>query len=216
MEIGKKDAQANGRVELNPFLRNVTMTSVELPTMMKHRLRLIGRLTNDTIRLYMERKIREAVPTTVLNYSQIEEGFRLLQSGKGVGKIVFKPGPEDLVPVVPQQLSPYRFDEQASYVLAGGLGGIGRSLARWMAARDAKNLIFLSRSGNFTEAVQEMRTELELKGCGCHIFTCDVTDRPRLAAVLEECKNSLPPIKGCIQASMILKVFAISISPSYV
>ena len=175
--------------------------------MMRHRPELIGRLTNDTIRLYTEHKIKEAVPTTILNYSQIENGFRMLQSGKGMGKMVFKPNPEDLVPIVPQQLTPYRLDQQASYVLAGGLGGIGRSLARWMVTKGARNLIFLSRSGKVTDAVKEMKTELESKGCGTHIFTCDITDRTRLAAVIEECKASLPPIKGCIQGSMILKVF---------
>lgn len=206
VEIGKKDAQANGKVELHPFLRNVTMTSVELPTMMRHRPELIRRLTEDTMRLYAEGSIKEAVPTRIMNFSQIEEGLRILQSGKGMGKMVFVPSPEDIVPIVPEQLSEYQLDATASYVLAGGLGGIGRSLARWMVARGARNLIFLSRTGRITDAVQEMKTEIESRGCAVHIFTCDVSDKARLAEVLEECKATLPSIKGCVQGSMILKV----------
>jgi len=205
VEIGKKDAQLNGKVELHPFLRNVTMTSVELPTMMRHRPELIGRLTEDTIRLYDEGKIKEAKPTKIMNFSQIEEGLRILQSGKGVGKMIFVPSPDDIVPLVPEQLPPYKLDPNASYVLAGGLGGIGRSLARWMVTRGAKNLVFLSRSGNITDAVKETITEIESNGCKTHVFTCDVSDEARTAEVMKECQMTMPPIKGCIQGSMILK-----------
>lgn len=206
VEIGKKDAQAHGKVELTPFLRNVTMTSVELPTMMRHRPELIARLTEDTVRLYSEGKIKEAKPTTIMNYSQVEEGLRLLQSGKGMGKMIFVPGKDDMIPVVPEVLPPYQFQEDASYVMAGGLGGLGRSIARWMASRGARHLIFLSRSGRITEAVEEMVKDLEGKGCRVRIFTCDVSDKDRLRSVIDECAASMRPIKGCIQGAMTLKV----------
>ena len=52
IEIGKKDAQANGKISLSPYLRNVTMASVELPTMMRHRPALIRRLTADAVELW--------------------------------------------------------------------------------------------------------------------------------------------------------------------
>jgi hypothetical protein len=154
----------------------------------------------------MEGKIKEAIPTNVMGYDRIEEGLRMLQSGKGMGKMVFKPSPEDLVPIVPEQLSPYQVDADASYVLAGGLGGIGRSIAKWLVERGARNLVFLSRSGRITDSVERMKLELETAGCNVKIFTCDVSDNTRVEEVMEECKRDLPPIKGCIQASMVLKV----------
>ena len=36
-------------------------------------------------------------PVTVMDFSQIEEGFRLLQSGKQMGKIVFKANDNDTI-----------------------------------------------------------------------------------------------------------------------
>ncbi|PLN76124.1 iterative type I polyketide synthase [Aspergillus taichungensis] len=205
IEIGKKDAQAYGKVELTPFLRNVTMASVELPTMIKYRPDLVKRLTQDIIRLYAEGKIRDATPTTFMNYSQIEEGFRLLQAGKSLGKIIFVPHDDDLVPLIPEPTPPLQFPTNASYVLAGGLGGIGRSLALWMASRGARSLVFLSRSGKITEAVQKTLDQLEVNGCTVKIFKCDVSDKERMEAVVKECEASMPPIKGCIQCSMVLK-----------
>jgi NADPH:quinone reductase-like Zn-dependent oxidoreductase len=206
VEIGKKDARAYGKAELTPFLRNVTMTSVDLPTMMQYRPNLIIKLVEDTIRLYGEGKIGEAKPTNVMGFSQVEEGLRLLQSGEGMGKMVFVPSRDDLIPVVPDPLPPYNFQGNASYVLAGGLGGLGRSIARWMALRGARNLIFLSRSGKITDSVQEMVDDLQNNGCNVRIFTCDVSDKYRLCSVIGECSVSLPPIKGCIQGAMTLKV----------
>lgn len=205
VEIGKKDAQASGRIELTPFLRNVTMTSVEFPTMMKNRPQLIKRLTEESIQMYLDGKVREVVPVTVMDYSQIEEGMRILQSGKGMGKMVFVPHQKDIVPLVRAKPLPYHLDPDASYVLAGGLGGLGRSIAMWMASKGARHLIFLSRSGNITPEVEKMCAALDAVNCEQHIFTCDVSDRARLAEVLEECKK-MPPIKGVIQGAMKLQV----------
>ena len=181
------------------------MTSVELPTMMRYRPELIARLTEDTVRLYAEGLIREAKPTTVMTFSQIEEGLRILQSGKGVGKMIFVPSPDDIVPLVPRQLSEYSLQPDATYVISGGLGGIGRSLAAWMVAKGARSLAFLSRSGKITDPVQKMITNLESDNCSVRIYTCDVSDKARVAQVMEECRVTLPPIKGCIQGAMTLK-----------
>lgn len=174
--------------------------------MMKNRPHLIKRLTAESIQLYLQGKVREVVPVTVMNYSQIEEGMRILQSGKGKGKMVFVPNQEDAIPLVKSKPTPYLFRSDASYVLAGGLGGLGRSIAMWMAEKGARNLIFLSRSGRITPDVEKMCAGLTAVNCKVCVFICDVSDRKRLAEVIEECKDQLPPIKGVIQGAMTLQV----------
>ncbi|EGE80204.2 polyketide synthase, variant 2 [Blastomyces dermatitidis ATCC 18188] len=205
IEIGKKDLQAGGKLDMTPFLQNISFTGVDLLTLAESRPKIVGELLNTTIRLWEENKIKGAHPLTTLGYSELEDGLRMLQSGKNIGKIVFAPNEKDIVPVIPEVNIPYTFEANASYVLAGGLGGLGRSLARWMVSRGARHLVFLSRSGKITQPVQEMVAELEGKGCEIRIFTCDVSDASRLHAVVEECQQTLPPIKGCIQGSMVLR-----------
>lgn len=211
IEIGKKDLVAGGKLDMSQFLHNITFTGVDLLALAEHKPKIVQQLLRETMRLWVEKKITGARPNTVLSYSQLEEGLRLLQSGKHTGKIVFAPKEDDIVPVVPEINSPYQFDQEASYVLAGGLGGIGRSLARWMVSRGARSLIFLSRTGNVIQPVEEMISTVESKGCQIRIFKCDVTDLERLREVVEECHQTLPPIKGCIQCSMILRVSCCSI-----
>ncbi|PGH30586.1 hypothetical protein GX50_06669 [[Emmonsia] crescens] len=205
IEIGKKDLQAGGKLDMTPFLQNITFTGVDLLTLAESRPKIVRELLNTTMRLWEEKKIKGAYPLTTLGYSELEDGLRMLQSGKNMGKIVFAPSEKDIVPVIPEVKTPYTFEPNASYVLAGGLGGLGRSLAQWMVSRGARNLIFLSRSGTITQPVQEMVSALEAKGCKIRIFTCDVSDLSRLQSVVDECQQTLPPIKGCIQGSMVLR-----------
>lgn len=106
---------------------------------------------------------------------------------------------------MPSQKPTYHFDPNASYVISGGLGGLGRSMASWMVRRGAKNLILLSRFGPVRESGQKLIAELEAQGVRVAAPSCDVTSRQTLERVLEDCQNNMPPIKGCIQGSMVLK-----------
>lgn len=174
--------------------------------MMKYKPLVFRRLIGQTVQLYEEGKIKQAKPTQVLSYDRIEEALRTLQSGRGMGKIVLVPSPTDIVPIVPEQPANYKFDSHATYFLAGGLGGIGRSIGQWMASKGAKHIVFLSRTGKITESVQKMIDELDSKNCQAHIFACNVSDSERVKAVVEEVTKTLPPIKGCVQGSMVLRV----------
>ena len=99
----------------------------------------------------------------------------------------------------------YTLIPTATYLIAGGLGGLGRSAARWMAKRGAKNLILLSRSGPKSQAAVDLLKELRALGVRVEAPRCDVSSAESLFAALQEC-TALPPIKGCIQGAMVLKV----------
>lgn len=207
VELGRKDAQDFGHMELAPLLRNVTLASVQLPTVMSHQPSLIAKLLQDTMSLFSEGSIHSAKPTTVLKYSEIEKGLRMLQGGTGIGKIVLSHDPDDRIPIVPALSPPCQFDPNGSYVLAGGLGGIGRSIARWMAAHGARHLIFLSRSSHSgNEAVQNLISDLQELYCVATILVCDVSDKDSVQDAFVSRLTSFPPIKGCIQCAMVLKV----------
>lgn len=51
----------------------------------------------------------------------------------------------------------FAFGRDARYVIPGGLGGIGRRMARWMAARGARYLILLSRSGLHSDSAKVVK-----------------------------------------------------------
>jgi len=75
-----------------------------------------------------------------------------------------------------------------------------------MVSRGAKNLVLLSRSGPHSEAAKELLQELKEHTTRVETPSCDVADAVSLQTVLENLQHTMPPIKGCVQASMVLRV----------
>lgn len=99
-----------------------------------------------------------------------------------------------------------KFDQDASYLLVGGTGGIGGSIAHWMVDRGARNLILMSRTAGSQGKTSPLAAELEDSGCRVFEVGCDVSDATALARALRLCKEELPPIRGVVQGAMVLKV----------
>jgi NADPH:quinone reductase-like Zn-dependent oxidoreductase len=99
VEIGKRDIYSNGRLDMFPFSKNITFTSCDLETVMKLDQPLVARLLRDSMLLWSRGIFRQTTPLNVFPYSNIESSFRLLQSGKHIGKIVLVAGKDDVVPV---------------------------------------------------------------------------------------------------------------------
>ena len=97
------------------------------------------------------------------------------------------------------------FDKHATYLIVGGLGGLGRSMATWMISHGARNLILLSRKGGDNMAVKSYIDEAKSRGVTIYAPSCDIADEVALNKALQYATNYLPPIKGCIQAAMVLQ-----------
>ncbi|KAK8029899.1 polyketide synthase [Apiospora rasikravindrae] len=97
-----------------------------------------------------------------------------------------------------------RFASDATYLLVGCLGGLGRSLAVWMMERGARRFTFLSRSGVDGQSASKLVADLEEAGALVQVCRGDVTSRDDV----ERAVSSVPleyPIKGVIHAAMVLK-----------
>lgn len=99
VEIGKKDIYANGKLDMFAFSKSATFAAVDLNLVINLDPKTGGRLLRESLKLWEKGIIRTSTPFNVLNYGQIEEAFRLLQSGKHIGKVVLKAEPGNLVPV---------------------------------------------------------------------------------------------------------------------
>ena len=84
------------------------------------------------------------------------------------------------------------FEHDAAYVISGGTGGIGRSIARWMVDHGARNLILLSRSGTTRNEAKSLITELEAQGARIYAPACDVSDSGTLCQIIENAAQTMP------------------------
>lgn len=108
-------------------------------------------------------------------------------------------------------------DSNATYLVTGGLGGLGLETARWLVARGARNLALLSRSRPRARRLQgdigpdtrearrsEILDELEAAGAQVRTIAADVTDPASMAKALASLHAELPPLRGIIHAAGVV------------
>ena len=196
----------NSGLEMAPFLRNVSFHSVNLIEILQHDLVKASRIFQSAMDLVQKEIAQPVKPILSLPISKIEEAFRLMQTGKHIGKIVLEPTENDIVPVVPPTVKAIQFRADATYVLSGGSGGIGRSLAKWMVQQGAKNIVFLSRSGMNKPEMVELVQQLSREGANATAYPCDVANEEEVRTALDQCRAKYPPIRGVVQGAMVLQV----------
>lgn len=224
IEIGKKDIEDNTRLGMAPFIKNVTLASVDLTVIFRQRKALGARLLSEVMDLLRDGSIGQVSPITKFPFSKIEEAFRYMQAGKHMGKIVLIPNENDMVPVghafillsilyitnvdtqvAPREGSKYRIVPNATYMIVGGFGGLGRSLSRRMVKQGAKNLIFVSRSGASNTEAKSLVEELRTVGVTVEVLALDITKGEVLKTSLTNTLKKMPPVRGVIQAAMVLE-----------
>ena len=97
-----------------------------------------------------------------------------------------------------------RFDDNASYFVPGGLGGLGRSIPNRMTSCRAKHLKVPSRSDASSAEAAKTVALLSSKGVDIATSKCDATTEAELAALVEDSRKSTSPIHGVINCAMVL------------
>ncbi|EAU64730.1 hypothetical protein STIAU_2622, partial [Stigmatella aurantiaca DW4/3-1] len=99
---------------------------------------------------------------------------------------------------------PVSFHPEASYLLTGGLGGLGLSVAKWMVSKGAKHLVLLGRSEP-SAAARLVLDSLEQSGASVLVERADVSDLDQLSSVLQRIHSSPFPLKGVLHAAVVLE-----------
>jgi NAD(P)-dependent dehydrogenase (short-subunit alcohol dehydrogenase family)/acyl carrier protein len=91
----------------------------------------------------------------------------------------------------------------AAYLVTGGLGAIGREVARYLAGRGARHLVLLGRSGPARDGVAE---DIERLGdrAEVHVVRADVADEQAMGQVFERIDAEMPPLRGIFHAAGVL------------
>ncbi|KAK8061157.1 hypothetical protein PG997_015378 [Apiospora hydei] len=171
VEVGKRDLQDAGKLDMDVFLRNATFTAFDLTEL-----------------ACSDQKFHQEV---LFNYFSTKDR---------VGKIVISlENPESVVQVVKPRFTT-TFDPDKTYILIGCLGGLGRSLSRWMVARGARNFVFLGRTGCDKKEAVDLVSWLRSTGSRVAVVRGDVSNLADVEAVLDACGKAA--IGGVIQAAM--------------
>ncbi|KAI0906505.1 hypothetical protein F4823DRAFT_607070 [Ustulina deusta] len=92
----------------------------------------------------------------------------------------------------------------ATYLLVGCLGGLGRSLTRWMMERGAKHFTFISRSGTDKPEAARLVKDIQLSGASTQVVRADASNEEDVARIVTSLQAERP-IRGVVHAAMVLK-----------
>ena len=141
----------------------------------------------------------QPLPHTIFPIEQLGEAVRYMQQAKQLGKIVLSFG------AVPDSgTAPMVLRSDSTYLITGGLGGLGLQIAQTLAATGAGHLVLSSRRGLGADPAQAaLIDQIRTTGTTVTIVRADVAQVDEVARLLAAC-TAIAPLKGIIHAAGVL------------
>lgn len=202
LEIGKTDMLQNNPVGLALLDKNISFISVDLSYILYQNPEYFSVLLRAGMQYFEDRAV-ELLPIKTYPLSQIVDAFHFMARASHIGKLVVSMQDRAEAKLIPAQQHPTRIREDATYLITGGLSGLGLTVAQWMVDQGAKHLVLSGRSGA-SSATQEVLEQMRASGAEIVVARADVTKREQILAVIENIQHSLPPLRGVVHAAAIL------------
>ncbi|MBC6366466.1 type I polyketide synthase [Algoriphagus sp. AK58] len=100
-------------------------------------------------------------------------------------------------------LSGTAFRSDKTYLITGGLGGLGLVIAKWMVKKGARRLVLVGRSEPSPATLKILDTMHE-SGAEVIVAQADVSDFAQMESLFDKMGEHLPPLAGVIHAAGLL------------
>ncbi|MEO8152056.1 MAG: SDR family NAD(P)-dependent oxidoreductase [Rhizobacter sp.] len=133
------------------------------------------------------------LPRHVFALDDAERAFRFMAQARHAGKVVVRHG----------AAAPVAIRRDGSYLITGGLAGLGPVVARRLAELGAGRLVLVSRRG-VTPEMAPWLNEIRALGTQVVAEAVDVGDEAALRALLERVRAEGPPLRGVVHSAGVL------------
>jgi NAD(P)-dependent dehydrogenase (short-subunit alcohol dehydrogenase family)/SAM-dependent methyltransferase/acyl carrier protein len=149
---------------------------------------------------YVARLVHHHQPESqVQNKLDIPDASSYMQQAKHIGKIAITP-PNNAT----ETNKSVFFHADSTYLITGGLGGLGLLVANWMVKQGAKHLVLAGRSDASPRVKNHQLKALEQAGAEVVVAKADVSVAEQITQLLTDIEQSLPPLRGIIHAAGFL------------
>lgn len=189
LEISKRavwsaEQMAAARPDVAYYLTDLVEVGEQQPA-------LIQAMLQDLMRQFAQGTLLP-LPQSCFTMENAISAFRTMQQAKHTGKIV----------LTQPQTRQVAIQQAATYLITGGLGGLGLVTARWLVEQGAKHLILSGRSQPSAAAQQQLAALREL-GAAITVGQADVTNGEQLQALLANIDERYP-LRGVVHAAGLL------------
>ncbi len=133
------------------------------------------------------------MPQTLFPVNDVANAYRYMQQARQIGKVVLTFATETL-PVI---------REDGSYLVTGGLGGLGLQVAQHLADSGARHLVLAGRSGATSDEAQALVQTLTDAGVSVAVVQADVANAGDVTQLLMAAQAEVP-LRGIIHAAGVL------------
>ena len=191
LEIGKRDIWTSGQVAaIKP---NAAYHIVDLSRFLYEDPALLQTLFLEIMRA-MENKTIKPLQSQTFPLEQAAHAFRHMAQAKHIGKIVLtQPDDEKNLPI----------REDATYLITGGLTGLGLLTAQDLVIKGARHLVLMGRR-NASDAAKQAIAQMKASEAQVTIAHSDVSKLDDVRLVLQQIETDMPPLRGIIHSAGIL------------
>jgi acyl transferase domain-containing protein len=202
LEIGSRDIYQNSQLGLIPFRNNLSFFAINIDQCWRRNPALINLLMKEVLQAIDEGTFT-TLPNHVFPVREIVSAFRHMAQAKQIGKIVVSMRDSEALVSLASGVSAIRLSDEGTYLITGGLGGLGLSVAQWLIDKGVRNIVLMGRSEPTAEA-RSILDGIAKDGANIRTAQADVSDLQQVARVITDIKESMPPLRGVIHAAGIL------------
>ena len=209
IQVADRRSPSRDQMRAIPSDKNLTFRTVDLEGLIQHRPVEANSLFRKVMSLFETETIQPKHSITVKPITQLGDALKMLQASTQIGGNVLESGQDSMVSTMSKWQTPLALNEHASYIIAGGLGDVGRRLSELMVRRGARHIVILTRRKFDVHHYREVEDYLQLIAPQFKLYwrTCDISND----VLVRECATDLlssgiPPIKGLVQAAIAMQV----------
>jgi NADPH:quinone reductase-like Zn-dependent oxidoreductase len=201
VEIGKRDIYEDRPLGMRALRNNVSFCVVDVEKVWEQRPELVAASFHEVMGWLRDGSL-PPLPVQQFGGGDVVEAFRHMAAARHMGKVALSLEAEDFA-IAPAPGRPVEVHADGTYLITGGLGGLGLAVAGWLVEQGARSLALVGRRGATAEAESALRA---LRACGAtvRVFSTDVADEQQVAGLFAEVRASLPPLRGIVHAAGLL------------
>ncbi|SNS58920.1 polyketide synthase 2/polyketide synthase 5 [Asanoa hainanensis] len=200
VELGVRDILADRALGLAPMRHNITFSTVDLIELQHRRPDVFATVLREVLTGLADGSL-PPLPVRSYPLTSATDALRTMAAAAHQGKLVLTVPGSGTVRVARPDGPPVRAD--GSYIITGGLTGVGLAAASWLASRGAGHLVLNGRRAPSSEAASKI-ADLRAAGTRVTVIRGDIAAPGTADALVTAATAFNRPLRGVLHAAMVL------------
>jgi acyl transferase domain-containing protein/NADPH:quinone reductase-like Zn-dependent oxidoreductase/NAD(P)-dependent dehydrogenase (short-subunit alcohol dehydrogenase family)/acyl carrier protein len=137
------------------------------------------------------------LPHKVFPLREAEAAFRFMAQARQIGKVVVSHAEAQRA-----SANGFNLDARGTYLVTGGLHGLGLMTAQWLVERGARHLVLTGR--RHPDLSNPVLQAIEARGVQLRCVQADASNEETMRQLMEELRAKMPPLRGIIHSAGVL------------